>query len=293
MAKSNQARLPLLPLMGPALVGLCALLYAPAFVTFLLSLTDWQLGGSDFQWVGAKNYLSILDDEDFRSAFKNTIQYIAVVVPTAISLGLFFAILIESNKAGRAFYRAAIFLPVASTLVAMSVVWQFMLHPTAGIINKIVMLLGASPKNWLGDTDTVMWAICAIGIWEMTGLALVLFMAGLQAIPKELYEAGQLDGVCTQREKFQRITFPLLGHTTFFVITYCAIRAFQVFDTVQVLTKGGPNKASEVMLHLIYTEGFQYFRTGYASALVVIYIATILLFTVVKISFTRRLAKAY
>lgn len=293
MARNNQAGLPLLPLMGPALIGLCTLLYAPAIVTFLLSLTDWQLGGNDFQWIGAKNYLSILDDEDFRSAFKNTIQYIAVVVPTAISLGLFFAILIESNKAGRAFYRAAIFLPVASTLVAMSVVWQFMLHPTAGIVNKIVMLLGMSPKNWLGDTDTVMWAICAIGIWEMTGLALVLFMAGLQAIPRELYEAGQLDGICTQREKFQRITFPLLGHTTFFVITYCAIRAFQVFDTVQVLTKGGPNKASEVMLHLIYTEGFQYFRTGYASALVVIYIATILLFTVVKISFTRRLAKAY
>lgn len=293
MGKSNQANLPLLPLMGPAVVGLCALLYAPAIVTFLLSLTDWQLGGGDFQWIGVKNYQTIVEDEDFRSAFKNTIQYIAVVVPTAISLGLFFAILIESNKAGRAFYRAAIFLPVASTLVAMSVVWQFMLHPTAGVINKIVMLLGMSPKNWLGDTDTVMWAICAIGIWEMTGLALVLFMAGLQSIPRELYEAGQLDGICTQREKFQRITFPLLGHTTFFVITYCAIRAFQVFDTVQVLTKGGPNKASEVMLHLIYNEGFQYFRTGYASALVVIYIATILLFTLVKISFTRRLAKAH
>jgi multiple sugar transport system permease protein len=293
MARSNQARLPLLPLLGPALIGMCALLYTPAIVTFVLSLTDWQLGGSEFHWIGLGNYTSILRDEDFRTAFQNTIHYIAVVVPTAISLGLFFAILIESNKSGRAFYRAAIFLPVASTLVAMSVVWQFMLHPTAGVINKLVVLFGLPGRNWLGDTDTVMWAICAIGIWEMTGLALVLFMAGLQSIPRELYEAGQLDGICTQREKFQKITFPLLGHTTFFVITYCAIRAFQVFDTVQVLTRGGPNKASEVMLHLIYSEGFQYFRTGYASALVVIYITTIMLFTVGKISFTKHLAKTY
>lgn len=138
-----------------------------------------------------------------------------------------------------------------------------------------------------------MWAICAIGIWEMTGLALVLFMAALQAIPRELYEAGQLDGICSEREKFTRITFPMIGHTTFFVITYCAIRAFQVFDTVQVLTRGGPNKASEVMLHLIYAEGFQYFRTGYASALVVVYIVTIMLFTIGKIFFTRRLAASH
>lgn len=293
MARSNHARLPLPLLLGPALIGICALLYTPAFATFLLSFTDWQLGSSEFHWIGLQNYESLLKDDVFRTAFANTLHYIAVVVPTAISLGLLFAILIESNPSGRAFYRAAIFLPVASTLVAMSVVWQFMLHPTAGVINKFVALFGLSERNWLGDTDTVMWAICAIGIWEMTGLALVLFMAGLQSIPRELYEAGQLDGICSQREKFQKITFPLLGHTTFFVITYCAIRAFQVFDTVQVLTKGGPNKASEVMLHLIYSEGFQYFRTGYASALVVIYIATILLFTVAKISLTRRLAKSY
>lgn len=293
MASDDQARLPLPLLLGPAVIGLCALLYAPAAVTVLLSVTDWQLGASELRWIGLGNYRDLLADDSFRSAFGNTLHYIGVVVPTAISLGLFFAVLIESNRSGRAFYRAAIFLPVASTLVAMSVVWQFMLHPTAGVLNKIVMMLGMSPRNWLGDTDTVMWAICAIGIWEMTGLALVLFMAGLQSIPRELYEAGQLDGICTQKDRFLRITFPLLGHTTFFVITYCAIRAFQVFDTVQVLTKGGPNKASEVMLHLIYTEGFQYFRTGYASALVVIYISTILLFTVIKLQFTRRLARAH
>lgn len=292
MAK-NHATIPVLPLMGPAIVGLVLLLYLPAITTFVLSLTDWQLGADHFKWIAWENYARILQDDDFHKAFSNTLLYICVVVPTSIALGLFFAVLIESNGSAKAFYRAAIFLPVASTLVAMSVVWQFMLHPTAGVLNKFVQLFGITGRNWLGESESVMWAICAIGIWEMTGLALVLFMAALQAIPRELYEAGQLDGICSEREKFTRITFPMIGHTTFFVITYCAIRAFQVFDTVQVLTRGGPNKASEVMLHLIYAEGFQYFRTGYASALVVVYIVTIMLFTIGKIFFTRRLAASH
>lgn len=292
MAKTR-ATIPVLPLMGPAIIGLVLLLYLPAITTFILSLTDWQLGADDFRWVGWGNYARIFRDDDFHKAFFNTLLYIGVVVPTSIALGLFFAVLVESNASAKAFYRAAIFLPVASTLVAMSVVWQFMLHPSAGVVNKIVEVFGIAGRNWLGESESVMWAICAIGIWEMTGLALVLFMAALQAIPRELYEAGQLDGICSEREKFARITFPMIGHTTFFVITYCAIRAFQVFDTVQVLTRGGPNKASEVMLHLIYAEGFQYFRTGYASALVVVYIATIMAFTVGKIFFTRRLATSH
>lgn len=263
-------------LSAPGIIALFTLVVGPGMVTALLSFSDWQFGAQSFNWIGFDNFVAMWHDETFWKAFRNTLLYIGVVVPASVGLGLMLALLIESDPGLRAFYRAAFFLPVASTLIAMAVVWQFMLHPTAGLVNHVLGWIGVPPTDWLKNPATALWTIIAIGIWSKTGLAMVLFMAGLQSIPRDLYDAGEIDGIDEAWDRVLRITIPMLGPTTLFVLTISAIQAFQVFDTVQVLTEGGPNKTSEVLLHLIYSEGFSFFRAGYAAALTVVYLAVVL-----------------
>ena len=263
-------------LSAPGIIALFTLVVGPGMVTALLAFSDWQFGAQSFNWIGLDNFVAMWHDETFWKAFRNTLLYIGVAVPVSVGLGLVLALLVESDPGLRAFYRAAFFLPVASTLIAMAVVWQFMLHPTAGLINHVLGWFGIAPTDWLKNPNTALWAIIAIGIWSKTGLAMVLFMAGLKSIPHELYDAGQIDGIDEGWDRVLRITIPMLGPTTLFVLTISAIQAFQVFDTVQVLTEGGPNKTSEVLLHLIYSEGFSFFRAGYAAALTVVYLAVVL-----------------
>jgi multiple sugar transport system permease protein len=141
---------------------------------------------------------------------------------------------------------------------------------------------GIGPQNWLKDRNLALTSLAIIGIWQMSGLALVMFLAGLKSIPSELRHASLLDGMHTPVDRFFRLTLPMLGPTLLFVVTVCAIRALQVFDTVQALTQGGPNKATEVLLHTIYAEGFSFFRMGYASAIVVVFVFCIFVLTLIQ-----------
>jgi len=242
-----------------------------------MSLTDWQFGAASLHWVGLDNYAELWSDAVFRKSVANTLVYLGVVTAGSVFLGLGLALLIESDKAGRSFYRTAFFMPTASTLIAMAVVWEFLLHPSAGLVNYLLAQVGISPHNWLNDRKLALYSLAAIGIWQMSGLALVFFLAGLQSISRDVRDAAALDGIEHPFDRFRHVTWPLLGPTTLFVITVCAIRALQVFDTVHVLTQGGPNKSTEVLLHTIYTEGFSFFRMGYASAMTVVFIGGIFL----------------
>lgn len=266
-------------LLTPAAILMVALLFVPVAVVGVMSLTDWQFGAASLEWVGLANYRELLADTVFRKSIHNTLVYLVVVTLGSITIGLGAALLIEADTQWRAFYRTAFFMPVASTLIAMAVVWQFLLHPNIGLVNQLLGLFGLAPQNWLHDRSLALYSLAAIGIWQMSGLALVLFLAGLKSIPQDVLDAGALDGIEHPWERFRRITWPLLGPTTLFVVTVCAIRALQVFDTVHVLTKGGPNKATEVLLHTIYAEGFGFFRMGYASAMTVVFIAGIFFLT--------------
>lgn len=269
-------------LLTPATVLLVALLLVPVAVVGVMSLTDWQFGAATLNWVGLANYTELWGDPVFRKALSNTLLYLVLVTGGAIFVGLGGALLIESDTQLRGFYRTAFFMPVASTLIAMAVVWQFLLHPSAGLVNHLLEALGFAPRDWLKDRHVALYSLAAIGVWQMAGLALVLFMAGLKGIPQDIRDAAALDGIANAWERFRRITWPLLGPTTLFVVTVCAIRALQVFDTVHVLTRGGPNKSTEVLLHTIYAEGFGFFRMGYASAMTVVFIAGIFLLTQVQ-----------
>lgn len=267
----------------PAMVLLLVLMLGPLLGVLLISFTDWQLGARGLNWIGIGNYAELYGDRLFWTSLGNTLIYTGLVVPVCFALGLLIAILIEAHPSLRASYRLAYFLPVATTVVAMALVWEFMLHPTLGPVNKILGLWGIEGSSWLHDRATVLWTLCVIGIWLKLGYYVILFIAGLKAIPRELYDAAEVDGANSGWSQFGLITWPLLAPVSLFVLVIAFIQSVQVFETVLVLTQGGPNKASEVLLHTLYQEGFAYFRVGYAAALTVIFLALVLTATALKL----------
>ncbi|WP_372088150.1 sugar ABC transporter permease (plasmid) [Tistrella mobilis] len=270
-------------LSAPAVILMALLLIGPVIGVMALSLTDYQLGAATLSYIGFDNYAEMFGDRVFHTALINTLLYVAVVVPGSVFLGLGIALLIESGTSGRVLYRAIYFLPVMATLIAMAIVWEFMLHPQFGLINLALGRIGIPAQNWLTDGDLALWVLAAIGIWQAVGFNMVLFMAGLVSIPRFLYDAAEMDGVPGAWARFRLVTWPMLGPVTLFVVVITSIRSFQVFDTVHVLTKGGPNKATEVLLYTMYAEGFEFFRSGYAAAVTVVFLGFVLALTLVKI----------
>lgn len=275
-------------LAGPAFALIWIMLLGPTIAVFLLSFTDWTFGMPEIAWLGLGNYREMIGDEVFWKTLRNSLIYVAFVVPFSVFIGLGAAILIEAGESLRGFYRAAFFLPVVSTLLAMALVFQFAFHPTVGAINLTLGFFGLPTTDWLKNPDTALFALGIIGIWQAIGLSMVLFVAGLKAIPKDLYEAAAVDGADSAFERFRRVTWPMLGPALLFVVTITAIRAFQIFDTVQVLTEGGPNKATNVLLFQIYQEGFSFLRSAYAAALTVVFLAFVLLITVIQVRLQER-----
>jgi len=269
-------------LSAPALVLLALMLLGPSLAVVVLSLTDWQFGAASFRWIGLGNYAAMLEDRVFWRSLVNTLVYVAIVVPGSVALGLGAALLIEAGTSLRGLYRAIYFLPVTSTLLAMAIVWEFLLHPSVGLVNLALQGLGIPTTDLLKNPATALPTLAAIGIWQAVGLNMVLFMAGLKSIPADLYDAASVDGADSAWERFRRVTWPMLGPALMFVVVITAIRSFQVFDTVQVLTQGGPNKATEVLLFTMYQEGFNFFRTGYGSAITVVFLVFVLAMTLLQ-----------
>ncbi len=269
-------------LAAPAFLLMWAMLLGPAVAVLLLSFTDWTMGDPELPWRGLGNYLELWGDRVFWTSLRNTLVYVGVTLPATVGLGLLAAILIEGAARGRAFYRAAFFLPVASTLLGMALVWEFMLHPRVGFVNQALGMVGVAQRDWLNDPDVALLTLAAIGAWQNLGLAMVLFMAGLTAIPKDLYEALAMDGADGAWERFRRVTWPMLGPALVFVVAITAIRSFQVFDTVAVLTDGGPNKSTEVLLYTMVQNGFTFLRSSYGAAITVVFLVFTLLLTLAQ-----------
>jgi len=273
---------------SPALSLLIALLFAPAVAVIAFSLTDWQLGSSTFHFIGIANFRALFVDPTFWTALVNTLIYVGIVVPGTVLLGLVVALLVEASPGMRGFYRAVHFLPVMSTMSAMAIVWGTMLHPTIGLVNRALGAIGISGVNWLRDEHTALLALAVIGIWQGFGFAMVLFVSGLKAIPQQLYDAAAIDGADGIFDRLRTVTWPMLGPVTMFVVILSASRAFEVFDSVRVLTQGGPNYASEVLLHRLYTESFDFLRTGYGAALTVVYLSIVVLLTLTQAKLLER-----
>jgi multiple sugar transport system permease protein len=266
----------------PATTLLAGLLFGPAAAVVLFSLTDWQLGAGSFHFVGFRNFLTLFGDPIFMKALLNTLLYVAIVVPGTVLLGLAVALMIEASPCLRGFYRAMHFLPVMAATSAMAVVWGTILHPSIGLVNRALAVIGISGPNWLRDEHTALFALAVIGIWQGFGFAMMLFVSGLKAVPQQLYDAAAVDGADDIIDRLRIVTLPMLGPVTLFVVLITASRAFEVFDSVRVLTQGGPNYASEVLLNRLYTESFDYLRTGYGAALTVVYLTIVVLLTLAQ-----------
>lgn len=266
----------------PAFLLILALLIAPLAALVALSVTDYRLGAVAVRLIGLEHYQALFADEVFRRSLRNTFLYVALVLPGAVFGGLGAALLIHARTASRTFYEIAYFLPVTATLVAMATVWQFMLHPSLGPVSSLLGWLGLGKVDLLNDPSLALATLAMIGLWQIIGFNMVLFLAGLSAIPRELYEAAALDGAQSGPDRFLRVTWPMLGPTTMFVTITSTITAFKVFDTVVVLTRGGPLGSTETLLYVLYLEGFQYFKTGYAAAMTVVLLAFLVLLSLVQ-----------
>lgn len=259
----------------PAIVAFVLMLLIPTLAVVAIAFTDYELGAPALRYVGLANFAELMEDRSFVTSFRNTAFFVAVTMPVSIVGGLMLALLIEGGTRGRAFFRAVFFLPVVSLMVAMATAFQYMFHPTIGPVNAALRALGIVGPNWLGSSDSVMWTLAIIGVWEQVGFNMVLFLAGLTAIPRDLYAAAEVDGVRSAWSRFWTVTWPLLGPTSLFVLTITMIRSLRVFDIVATLTQGGPNKASEVLLYTMYTEGFTFFRMGYSAAITVVFLLAV------------------
>jgi len=272
----------------PATFLMLSTMLLPVIIVMLLSFTNYELGMPDTGFVGIDNYVSVLGDAKFWHVLRNTVVYTLLVVPGSVIGGLFLAVLVQSVGKGRRIYQCLFFLPVTATLVAMATVWKYLLHGQIGPINQLLHALGLPQMEFFGDPGLVLISLAIIGIWQLAGFNMVLFIAGLVAIPEDLYDAARVDGADRPWDRFFTVTLPLLGPTMLFVIVTSSITAFKVFDTVAVLTRGGPQAASEVILYQIYLEGFQYLRTGSAAAMTVLFLACILVLSWLQTRLTEK-----
>ena len=269
-------------LAGPAFVLLLCLFILPTIAVFVIATTDWQFGDSTLSFVGARNFAELFADPDFWTSFANTALYVVIVVPGTVVLGLLIALLIEAGRSLRAFYRAVHFLPFMATLAAMAIAWEALLHPTIGLLNQALAALGLPVANWLRDETTVLPVLAVIGIWQNLGFAMVLFLAGLKSIPQDLYDAADIDGADRWLDRLVTVTLPMLGPVAMFVVIVVALRAFEAFDTVQILTQGGPGHASELLLHTLYRESFEFLRAGYGAAITVVFLVIAVILTLIQ-----------
>ncbi|WP_062226988.1 carbohydrate ABC transporter permease [Aureimonas frigidaquae] len=263
---------------GPAVTLLLAIYILPMLLLAVFSVTDYQLGALSFEFVGLDNFRAAFADPVFMRALGNTLVYALLVIPFGVLLGLGVALLVNGTRRSRPFWEVAYFLPVTATLVAMATVWQFLLHPSLGPVNAAITWLGFDPVYFLSNPALLIPTLALMGIWQVLGFNMVLFLAGLTAIPQDLYEAARLDGARSPVDRFLTVTWPMLGPTTMFVLVTTSITALKVFETVAVLTKG--KAGSETVLYALYLEGFEYANTGYAAALTLIFLVLVLILSI-------------
>jgi sn-glycerol 3-phosphate transport system permease protein len=268
-------------MLAPTL-GLLGLFFLyPLFVAAKESLYSWDLLTPPV-YVGASNYATLWQRGDFLRAFRNTLVYSSFVVAGSMSLGLGFALALDRPGRVVAFVRSAVFSAYVVSWVAVALLFVWLLDRDAGLVSRLAVRLGLPQKSWLGDPDVAIYTLAAVSVWKITGYAMVIFLAGLQAIPPVLGEAAALDGA-NELSRFWNVTWPLLRPSAAFVATTTLIISFQAFDVVRIMTQGGPAHATELFVYAIYEQIFMNLRVGRASALVVVFSALILALTFVQL----------
>lgn len=271
---------------SPAIILLLVFLAIPFLMAIYLSFTDQRLipnPNLPTQIVGLRNFIRLVDDEAFLRGVLNNFYFVFVVVPIQTSLALFLAILINQKIKGVNTYRTVYFAPVVTSMVVVAVIWTFLYNPS-GMINSFVRILSfgtLGPYNWLQDTKLVFPAIMLLSIWQGVGFQMVIYLAGLQEIPTDMYEAAEVDGA-NKWHQFVNITWPLLRNTTIFVVLTTTILAFRLFDQVKVMTNGGPQNASMTTIVYVIEQGWGQLKVGYASAISVVFFIIVLVISLLQ-----------
>jgi ABC-type sugar transport system permease subunit len=271
----------------PNFLGFALLTLVPMVFGLALSFMDWSPWG-DPEWVGFENFERMFRNSTFWFALWNTTYYAAGHIPLTMAVSLGLALLLNRTLAGLGFFRTAFFLPYVTSLVAVAVVWNMLFNPASGPVNQFLQLVGVSdPPGWTSSTAWAMPAVIVASVWRDMGYYMVLFLAGLQTIPTELYEAARVDGA-NAWQRFWNVTLPGLRPTTFFVLIMCTVASFKVFDLIVVMTDGGPGRATKVLSQMIYEEGIREGRFGLASAISLVLFVLVAGFTVIQFLIQRR-----
>ena len=264
----------------PNFLGFLAFSVFPIGVAIYLTFTDWDLASTP-RFTGLGNFVRMIDDWLFHRAMVNTFYYTFVAVGSGIVIAFFLALLINRKMRGVLIFRVVYFLPQVTLTVAAAIVWLWIYHPEFGLVNYLLGLLGIKGPFWLTNSKWAMPAIIIMSNWKGVGYAMLVFLAGLQGIPEELYEAAIVDGASGLRQLWH-ITIPMVSPTTFFVLTTSLIGAFQAFDQFYVMTKGGPSFSTTTLVLHIFNNGFQYFKMGYSTSMAAVLSICILVITLIQ-----------
>lgn len=265
---------------SPMLIGVIILVLFPILATLVLGFADWNFvqGWDGIQWVGFQNFRQLLEDDMFIKSVRNNILFL-LTVPVYMIISMTLAILIDRFVYMKGYFKVAYFMPYISNIVAVAVVWQVLFQPSYGPINEILRTLGISdPPKWIADPNFALISIMLISIWISIGFNLIIYIAGLQSIPKDLYEAADIDGA-NGWTKFRRITLPLLSPTSFFLLVTGVISTFKVFDIIAVMTQGGPIGSTTMMVWYLYDTAFVNLKVGYASSIAAVLFGFVMLIT--------------
>jgi ABC-type sugar transport system permease subunit len=272
---------------APNFILLGVFTFWPIAYNLYLSFFKWNMIAPVKTWVGLDNYVRMAKDPIFWQVLRNTGVLAAGTVFVKLAVALFLAVLLNQKVKGRDAYRAIIFSPTFTTSVAIAMVWSWIFDPYYGLLKLPLHWLGIPSPNWLLDPNWALPAVIIVVIWAGIGYDMVIFLAGLQAIPVDLYEAARVDGA-SRWSLFWRVTFPMLSPTTFFLLIISIIGAFKAFDIVAVMTGGGPLNSTNVYVYYLYQNAFRWFKAGYAAALAVALFLIILVITVIQTRLSRR-----
>lgn len=267
-------------MVAPALLHASLWIGLPVVVSVGLAFTKYDVLTAP-EFVGLANFRDMLDDAVFRKSIVNTLLYTFFTVPFGMALGLLVALALHTGLKARGIFRTAVFLPQVTATVAIALVWLWIYNPSNGLLNTLLSFLGIEGPAWLSSTTWALPSVILVGIWQGIGMKMLIYLAALQSLPKELYEAASVDGASRLRQFFS-ITLPLLKPATFFVLITSMISAFQSFDQIYILTDGGPANSTTMMTYEIYKSAFREFRVGYASAQSLVLFVLLMGFTLVN-----------
>ena len=249
----------------PTLIGLIVFRLIPIVSSLVLSFTKWNLI-TDPKFLGFKNYIDLFTDPDFWKILGNTLKNTVGYVAGSMVFGLILALLVNNKIKGMKYYRAAIYMPVITSSVAIGIVWTRILGPKYGILDFLLKKIGITAPYWLQDPKLALWTLTFVQVWKMSGYYMILFLAGLQSISKEVTEASIVDGANGLQRLF-RVTLPMLAPTSFFVLTVAIMDAFKNFELIYAMTMGGPQNATNTLVYSVYLNAFSYNRVGYAESI--------------------------